>query len=210
MKYIVIFALFILATGGYWLWNYVSIPADNKVVIDQNEERQVYESSTYGFSFEVPEGEDTYQYLPEFVAVGQSIEDGFNAEVEVVVAKSGEEGGYENFESFLFDSVRNMCAADGPSETIYCSELTEQESFESDSGLSGVHFYATRVHENFRTSERKEEKFGPFIAFNIQANTPDSKFSALIVRPAVSKSVMEIHTSLVEEIASSIKMNLVE
>src|SRR5690606_32807677 len=106
------------------------------------------------------------------------IPDGFLAEAEVVVAQSGEEGGYENFNAYLFDTARNMCAADGPTGTMYCEAIVNEESFTTDTGLSGTRFYLTRIQENFTTGARIEDEFGPFIAFNLQANVPDSDFSA--------------------------------
>lgn len=199
----------LLVFGGVWLWVY-GPGRDYREVTPggSGAETVFYRNAVYGFSFGVPQGQEVYEYIPEFVAVGQPIEGGFDADTEVVVAKSSDERNYRDFEEFLTESVRTMCAADGPNATQYCTQLTRQEPFESDSGLSGTRFYAVRIYENLATGEKREEQFGPFVAFNIQANTPDVIFSALIIRPAISKSAAEAALSLVAEIANTVYIEI--
>ncbi len=171
---------------------------------------QTYTSDTYGFSFDIAAGYTYKEYTDEIIAIGNPVgQDGFDAVAEVNVVKSGGEGGYHSFNDFLFETSRNICAADGPGATIYCDKIMQRESYTTESGLESTRFYLNRVHENLDTGEKAESAFGPLFAFNIAANTPESKFSALVVRPPANLTSGEIDAELVQNIADSVHVDKV-
>jgi hypothetical protein len=192
----------ILALVGFYV-------ADKNKTIDtaQDNKTLVYANSVYGFSFEIPEGYEYNKYTEEIISVGHKTEGGFDSSAEVQVSMSGGEGGYQSFDAFLFDSTKNMCAADGPRETIYCDRIIQEQPFETSLGLSGTVFYQNRVTKNLETGEEETDAFGPIFAFNIQANTPGSKFSALIVRAPSNLRPADVNSELIRQIAESIKID---
>jgi membrane-bound inhibitor of C-type lysozyme len=169
-----------------------------------------YTSGKYGFSFDIAGGYTYKEYTDEIISIGTPVgEDGFDAVAEVHVVKSGGEGGYKSFDDFVFESSRNVCAADGPSATIYCDKVQSKEPYTSPNGLEGIAFYLNRVHEDLSTKEKAESAFGPLFSFNITANTPDSKFSALVVRPPANLTAEEINSEMVRKIADSVRIDKV-
>lgn len=202
----------VLIVGGVLMLTADTEPIMTDLELENQEivetENEVYRNESYDFSFEVPVGLSVNEYTSEIVAIGQPTDGGFAAEAEVLVAQSGAEGGYENFNSFLFEVTRNMCAADGPTGTMYCENMVGENSFSTKNGLTGTEFYLSRIYENFVTGKRTEEEFGPFIAFTIQANTPESDFSALIIRPSVATE--SVNEELVRNVADTIQINASE
>ncbi len=194
----------IIVVGSYALHK-----ADNTKV-GMQDEGKVYTNETYGFSFEVPVGFEYNQYTDSISSVGHKTEAGFDSEADIGVIQSGGEGGYQSYDAFLFESTKNMCAADGPRETIFCNKIIEQQPFEVESGLSGTVFYQNRVTKNLETGEEEIDAFGPIFAFNIQANTPESKFSALIVRAPSNLPSGEVDSDLIRQIAQSIQIEKIE
>jgi hypothetical protein len=65
------------------------------------------------------------------------------------------------------------------------------------------------VHTNLKDGTQSVSSFGPVYAFNIQANTPDSKFSALFIYPPLS-TYDKARPELVTGIASSLQIGKIE
>lgn len=205
--------LFAVVAIGFWLWleprdhaMEVAPESDNEAI----QEMATYQSEEYGFSFTAPAMQDIHEYVPEVVAIGNATANGFETEAEFNVVLSEAEGGYASFEAFLFESTKNMCAADGPNETIYCTDIMNVEEFTTDSGLSGLKFYQHRVYENFTTGTKIEDRMGPIYAFDIKANVPDSDFATLIVRPSATLKESEVNNGLIDDLAHNLRIDRVE
>lgn len=99
-----------------------------------------------------------------------------------------------------------MCAADGPNETIYCTDVTDRQPFAASTGLQGEVLYLDRIHEDRATGAQKMDRFGPVFVFNIQANVPQSDFAALAVQPPANLSATDVQSALVRSVADSVNI----
>lgn len=194
----------LLLIGIAWLWTGGGDRDDR----DAENAAQVYVSSEYGFSFEYPANAVVEAYTPVSLAIDKNAAGDFDdADAEVMIVTSGEDGGYESYDEFVFERTITMCAADGPDETIYCDELQDESMpFTTTSGLSGEMFSLRRVHENFTTGETDTDVFGPIFVFDISANLPELRYAALVVRPPVTDEGSKIDEELVRSIALSVQI----
>lgn len=148
---------------------------------DGNGERGIYRNPVYAYSLEYPSGLALAQYVPEHVSIGRPTEDGFQTFVNVEVALSGGEGGYESFEEYLFERGRVICAADSPRETISCDMVEERSEYRTEAGADGVELYLRLVRQNLASGTTTTERFGPVFAFDLSRRTPGSEYSALFI-----------------------------
>lgn len=199
----IIIAIAVLIAGYFLLRNSDRIQTNT-------DERRVYTSQKYGFSFEIPPNYDVRKYTEEAVSLGHQSGDAFEAEAEVQIVNSGEEGGYESFNEFLFESMRTACAADSPNESVYCDKKIQTQPFTSSNGLSGEVFYLNRIHENLRTGSTTIDAFGPIFAFNIQANVPESNYSALVIRPPANSVANAVNSEFIRSIANTVQIETVD
>jgi hypothetical protein len=208
MKQTVVFILILVIVAGAAAYVMQHRVHRSPGAADQAAISQVYESSTYGYSFAYPADLALVEYQPFAVAVGDAIPDGLTAYAEADVSESGEEGGYASFEEYEFERGRNFCAADGPNESISCDKIVSREPFTTDTGISGDKLTFRLIHKDLKEGTQTESTFGPVYAFNIQANTPDSKYSALFIYPPLA-TYENARPELVTAIASSLQISKV-
>lgn len=191
---------------------YLVIQHSDAVPVRQlGNERQLYQSERYGFGFEIPEGYEYFEYVPEVIAIGvpNVNGEGFDSQVDVRLYTAGEDVGYERYEDFLFETLRNSCAADGPSETIYCEEVERHQPFTTSSDISGEVMYLSRTQENFSTGAMTQDGFGPHFVFNVSANVPNAQFAVLVVGAPAYLSADEVNSELVRQVAESVQIDRV-
>lgn len=190
---------------------YVFISKKEEKVPNENSNAEpktsLYESKDHGFSFEYPERLDLKEYQPDFISLGKESGESFQSEVDVQVVKS-HEGSPAEFDEFVYGEARNSCAADGVNESIECTDVEQEQPFETASGLTGKVFYLKEVHKNLESGEEKIGGKGPFFVFNISANDPESNFSALVIRTPMA--IDKADSSLIRSVAESVKVNKVE
>lgn len=205
-QYIIVFFIALLLAGGiFFILKNQAAPTESEVPL-----QQIFTSDLYGFTFTVPEGYEFKEYAEESISIGHTlVPDGFESVADVRVYGAGEEAGYTSYDDFVFNTLHNMCAADGPSESIYCDTVDTKEPFVNAQNLQGEIVYLHRVHEDLQTHEKSEERFGPIYVFNIAANAPRSAFSILAVEPPMNSPVDAINSVQIRAIAESIEINKV-
>lgn len=201
-SYIVIAGIvLLLLVGGYFMLR----DEDNtSMQAVQNAQQERYASDTYGFSFAIPEDYEYTVYTEDAIDIGTATTSGFTGVANVRVYASLGEGGYENFEAFVFESLKNACAADGPAETIFCSEVEDKEGFTTDSGVAGTQLSLRRVYQNLATGEERVDSFGPIFVFDLRGNVTDSDFALLAVHPPANMPSSEVQHDLVRALAQSV------
>lgn len=166
-----------------------------------------YSSAVHGFSFAVPAPFEVKEYLPEAVSVGQPApDDGFDAVADIRLAVAGEGEDYPSFEDFALGTLRNMCAADGPGETIHCTEARQRQPFVTASGLEGEVLYMERVHETFASSEKAVDGFGPVFLFDVSEEVPGDGWAALTVQPPANLPSEQVDSALLRQVAESLTL----
>ena len=187
-----------------WLW-----PGTAEAPhVDDSHAARTYTSATYGYSFEYPEGIDVHEYQPYIVAIGHTTgPDAFDSDVDVSVFDSGGEGGYESFDDFVFERGSNLCAADGPRESLHCDAIDSRTDFTTKTGLQGEEVYFTLVHDDFTAGASTTARFGPVYVFNIAANVPDAKFAGLFVYQPLPKFMSAPDADVAKQIVDTLRIN---
>jgi hypothetical protein len=103
-----------------------------------------------------------------------------------------------------------MCAADGPTASINCTGVEQEQPFETVDGLSGTVYYLKEETKNLATGEVATAGKGPFFAFNISANNPEHEFTALVVHTPIALPADEVDSELIRSIAESVKINKID
>jgi hypothetical protein len=202
-------AIILLSIGGYVAYTH-SLRTDTASSNATTTQSVSYASPRYGFTFDVPEGYSHKEYAPESVSVGTPQgSDGFDSIADVRVYTAGEVTGYASYDGFVTETLKNMCAADGPQETIYCDAVEETQPFASASGLTGEALYLRRIHENLATKASTTDTFGPIFVFNIGANVPSQQFAVLAVEPPANLPEDAVDMARVRAIAQSMKIDRV-
>ena len=191
------FTIIVLFLGGGYL---LSRTADTSIPVVPS---PTYENETYGYSFSYPRDYTVKEYTGEYVSVGIEEGESFTSVADISLHESVEEGVYANFDAFLLERGRTLCAADGPDQSISCTEVTKSTPFTSSAGVGGYEVYFTLEESTYSTGEVKTSTFGPVYAFDASAKTPDAEFSALLIhQPLPAFLEGEGHTA-VTQIADS-------
>ncbi|OHA59234.1 MAG: hypothetical protein A2589_03425 [Candidatus Vogelbacteria bacterium RIFOXYD1_FULL_46_19] len=145
---------------------------------------ETYQSTVYGYTFSYPADYELVEYQPSSLALGRRQGEEFEALVNVRLYTAGAAVGFNSYNDFVTDQLRNMCAADGPTETLYCTDIVERDSFMTDENFLGERLIWNRVHENFESGEALNDQWGPVYAFNFSHQLADPELAILSVEPA--------------------------
>jgi hypothetical protein len=204
-----IIIILVAIAGVYAFWGKDMRTTDERGNQDQPQTLE-YRNDTYGYAFTFPNSVSIQEYTQQTVSVGTPTNGGFDAAADVSVVESGNEGGYENFEAFVFERGRTLCAADGPNESIDCTGIAERNEITTSTGLAAAELYFTLVRTNLQTGDSTESRFGPVYAFNIAPNVPNADFAALLVYQPLASALEQPDAALVRNIAESITIDRVE
>lgn len=169
---------------------------------------ETYYNETFGYQFEYPKEYDLYEYTPSIVAVGTKEGEGMVGAVEIQVFESDADAA-ESYDEYIVTRMQNLCAADGPTASIGCTEVERATPVTTSTGLSGTQYYLREVTTNLSTGENTEKSKGPFYAFNITANSA-ATHAALVIYPPVVLSAEEISKPLLEGIIDTLSVARVE
>jgi len=75
------------------------------------------------------------------------------------------------FKEFVKKLALNSCPADGPNESIYCTEITEIKPFANENGISGYEIYMNEITENFLSDTMSNRVKGPIFAIDTSKQT---------------------------------------
>lgn len=141
------------------------------------------------FSFDYPRTYAAQEYSSGEVSVG--IQNGavvmpyievnrFQSDPDVALPAS--------FGAFLKRQAAALCGADGPNESITCTQVGETP-YTSPTGMEGQMLNLTLVRKNLKTATTSSSTYGPFYVFNTTPPaTSDAplRYSAVFVYPALS------------------------
>lgn len=100
-----------------------------------------------------------------------------------------------SFKDFAINEVKTrICpAADGPSGSIYCTDITEIESFKNNQGIEGYKVSIKLIHETYdnwkKTGIIKEEVMGPIFLFDVSQQTQNKARSIIFQGKTIDQMV---------------------
>ncbi|HYE23438.1 MAG TPA: hypothetical protein VEA92_03275 [Candidatus Paceibacterota bacterium] len=162
-----------------------------------------YENQTYGYSFTYPEGLTTNEYTPENISVGTREGESFTSVVDVSFQESF--GEYESFEAFAIERAKTLCAADGPDQTLNCTDVVDQTAFTTVSGDTGLELYLTLAETTFSTGETDTYAFGPVYAFPYEKD--GSETAVLLIYQPLPTYMETSRADAVSEVASTLSID---
>jgi hypothetical protein len=144
------------------------------------------------FTFTYPRIYDAVEYAPGVVSIGTVTGSSTKPLVEVVRYKSDPDVALPaNFETFMKRQAAALCGADGPIESISCTEVGVTP-FVSTSGVEAQKLDLTMVHKNLRSGTTTTSTYGPIYVFDTSgaraSSTPEDPFrySAIFIYPSLS------------------------
>ncbi|MCR4280142.1 MAG: hypothetical protein NUV82_01805 [Candidatus Komeilibacteria bacterium] len=161
-----------------------------------------YTNEVYNYTFTYPTDRTIEEYSADMVVVGLPQEDSVQSEAEVRVLTSFSDQEYGDFQSFVTQSLSNLCAADGPTGSIECEGIDSREDFSSDNLVNGEKIYLTQITRDFASDETSEDVQGPFYVFNISQRS-DSDYAILVLHAPLTQT--EINENLISTMAKSLQ-----
>jgi hypothetical protein len=144
------------------------------------------------FSFSYPRSYNVTEYAPGVASIGSTTPVGFDPLVEIVRYQSDPDVALPvNFDAFMKRQAAALCGADGPVESISCTEVGVTP-YISLTGIEGQALNLTMIHKNLRSGTTSSSIYGPVYVFNTSetrtaTTTPDNpyRYSALFVYPSL-------------------------
>lgn len=193
----------IIAIALFGFFTIFVIPAHAPTTSTKAGAQKTYTSATYGYTFNYPDSYTIQEYSPQYVSVGTpSGAAGFDsvAEADVLTAETSDTA--SSFSDFAHTQAELTCAADGPSSSIDCPNVSRSTTFTTASGLLGEMFYLTQATHSLAAGNVVETERGPYYAFDLSMNTP---FRVLLVRPPSATAPDAINEAIVTAIAHSVR-----
>lgn len=197
----IIAILLVLVLGAFLLFGYKALhplPKDT-----------VFRTQYYTFTY--PRIFDAKEYAPDVVSLGHKNGDSFDPLVEVVRYQSDpDESLPANYLAFIKRQAAALCGADGPIESVSCSEIGITDATTTN-GDSAKKLDLTLVKKNIKTGTTTSETFGPFYVFNTTL-TPNSDFplrySAVFINPSLFAFLNGTSSpELMDKVVATFKLN---
>jgi len=169
--------LVLLAAAGWYLYdNYGRPVPDNTMYSSRN------------FSFAYPRTNELKEYTSGAIAIGTQKGNAYDPLVEVVRYKSDPDTALPaSYDAFIKRQARNLCAADGPAESISCPDA-QAEPFVTASGITGQKLTLTLTRTNLQSGTTTTAIYAPLYAFNkTEAPTAENplRYDAVFVYPSL-------------------------
>jgi hypothetical protein len=183
-KYRLIIASIIVVVGGIllFIWGY------NKL----QPLPELTEFKTSYFHFIYPRAYTAKEYAPGVVSIGNQDNDGINPLVEVVRYQSDPDIALPaTFDAFMKRQAAALCGADGPIESISCTQVGVTP-YTNPLGVKGNKLDLALVRTNLRSGTTTNSTYGPIYVFDTSgsraSSTPEDPFrySAIFIYPSLS------------------------
>lgn len=102
---------------------------------------------------------------------------------------------YDSFQDFLHTRAILYCAADGPSESLQCTQVTRTQPFTTATGISGEVFYLELEHSSPDGVTHREA--GPFYGFDVTRE--GGAMTALLIFPTHFYNESDLYDEGAEE-----------
>ncbi|MDP1624930.1 MAG: hypothetical protein Q8L64_04130 [bacterium] len=189
--------LVIIGVAGF-----MSVRPDTDVPDQASADPGRYENATYGYSFAYPEGHEARAYTPDYVAVGRTTGGSFDSSADVTIVRGD-----------IIESMLAMCAADGPNESMSCTSIRRQDPVETSTGFSGVRYFLNEAVTDTSTGITSVREKGPFFAFDISPNVPESARGYLVIHAPIASGASgtsQLDQNLISGIVDSLRVSRVE
>jgi hypothetical protein len=171
-----------------------------------NQELLGYENRVHGFTLEYPNSLTIKENGSNFISIGSINRNIFRSEANVRILESTNESEYANFDAFILDTMRQLCFAETPTETMFCDNVISRESIKNVNDLNGEIITINFVREQRETGEKKSARWGSHYIFNMNPLEKNNEFKALIIEAPFGISERHIDQKLLLSIAESLSI----
>lgn len=144
------------------------------------------------YSFDYPRTYTAKEYASGVVSIGEENGDAITPYIEVNRYQSDPDVATPgSFDAFMKRQASALCGADGPTESITCTEVGVTP-YTSPKGLTGQMLNLTLVKKNLASGTTTSSTYGPFYVFNTtDPATEDAplRYSAIFVYPSLAAFV---------------------
>lgn len=146
-----------------------------------------FKSSRYSFTY--PRTYTAHEYSSGEVTLGTMKKDTLTPYVEVNWYRSDPESAApKNFDEFMKRQAAALCGADGPVESITCTEVGVTP-YVNPNGEDSSMLNLTLVRKNLKSGTTTSATYGPFYVFNTSRPATSAapvQYSAVFVYPSLS------------------------
>jgi len=191
-----------------WLWVALLCAVAAAVSVAGAARQRSYKDRENNYSFEYPVG---YRLRTEtdFFELSRDRKAVLYGRVSEIFAtdENGEQVEYKNtrdeFIKYARQHAKNLCAADGPDESLYCPGVNKESVFEVGEGLTTVELYLNHIYE--RNGRKTRSVYGPVYVVNLSMA---GKPRTLLVEPvtqggarrSAAPEVQQLMRALVESV----------
>lgn len=198
----VIVAIVILAGALYYYWGKLVPTSTDNDRSEKSTEQMISYTNSHGFSLAYPATLDKHEYNNEDVVFGHVSGDAVDGVVEVrVVDLAGEPG--ETLIEAASRELMNLCAADGPQSSFYCTKVERSEPFVTDSGLGGQTIYLHGEMKDLQSGSTTTIEKGPYVVIPLQSGATGSQ--VVVIHPPLNQSAAEADVATIMKVAKSIE-----
>lgn len=201
---ILIIICILIGTALFFIFRQPS-PKTNSVQNQQSSpESKTYTNSQYNYSFMYPGNYTLNSEYPNYLLLKKPSSPQYDWTFKVDTYKNTDGS---TFLEFITKQLLLNCAADGPNSSLSCDKVTSQETFTSNSGISGYKIYLNQITTS--NGKTATAEIGPYYVFDISSQT-QNQAQAVNFYPA---SFTDLTTSdptdakTLENMAKSLKFN---
>lgn len=193
---IVLGLIFLIGVAGFFIFlkpNDATAPA-------LTGETLTYTSTAHGFSVSYPANLSHLEYNPDMITIGTITEGGIDgvADLRTFIIETTP----DTLVATVAEQLAVYCAADGPTGSFSCSDISRSEPFTTTTGTQGTLVYLHGEHHDLTTHARTPVEKGPYILFPL--TMPDA---VLVVHAPLNQSAEEADTDLITAIARSVTID---
>lgn len=171
------------------------------VLQDASRTGKTYTNSVYKYELSYPSKFDIKEYADDIAAIGTVTKDAVDAVADVrVITAQGEAG--QTMQDAVADQLKNLCAADGPNESLSCTKTLSTEPFTTDHADTGFVLILSGELKDTKSGTVKDVPQGPYYVLPLATSATISR--VLVIAPPMNRSAREADKTLIQAIAQSV------
>ena len=198
----IITVLALLAVAGIVA---VYLSRDTDVTITEDQSAQVnlrsYNSEAFGYSLSYPDIFEMRQYGPDNVVIGQILGESIEGVVEARVLTLTDVADGDIYTE-VQDQLVLLCAAYGPSTSLSCTGVEDEQTFRTTAGTEGRQLTLRGVVEQLDTNDTSTFTKGPY--FIIPLSATSEAMRVLVIHPPLNQMSDESDADMIRQVALSV------
>ena len=190
---------------AYLAWKADGSVAVERFVVDPAE--NAYRNDTHGYVFAYSASMRLREHSPDAQTIGTMSSGVLNGVIELRVISGAVPGPADSRtpQTFIEQTLKNLCAADGPDASISCPDLASREEFTTASGIKAERYVLNEVEKALPSGLETKRTKGPFIVFRLPQNGFEP-MTALIISGPMNVPSARWNEKLISPLVDSMRL----